>query len=130
VSVEDLVHGDDRHHVFGHRAAPDLELLRHSGVGRGQVAFLHTLVEAHLPGSLADRRVHIDVARPISFERLELRAQRLDVHAAPAGLVEMLGDRMQVRVPRADVDVEPGCLFVEQAIQHHVFEVLRVGEHV
>src|SRR6266478_2773386 len=126
---EDLVQGDDGNQVLGDGSASGPELVREGRIGCRQVALLKTFEEAHLAGGVAHRYVKIDVPRTVSLERLELGTKRLDIHPVPATLVEMLRDRVHVRVPGAHIDIEAGRLLVKQTIQHHVFEVLGVRVH-
>ena len=60
---------------------------------------------------------------------MELR-QRFDVDAAPATQREMLRDRVDDGVIRADVDEEACRLRSEEAPQHHVLTELREGHHL
>jgi len=64
----------------------------------------------------------------VSQEGKRLRF-RLDVDAVPSLLVEMAGDGLTDGMARTDVDIETVSLVLENPFEHHILEVLSVGNH-
>ena len=106
------------------------ELVCDDGIGCRQVSSPpYIRRSAYLPGASPTATLQVGVARRSRSKQLELRAERLDVNAVPAALVEMLGNGRML-VPGAHVDIEPARVFVKETVQHHILEVLGIRIHV
>ena len=101
-------------------------LLRNCGTRRGQSRARH-LVENGLARRRPQGELKVGVERTCGGEALEIVLRRLDVEAAPAPVVEGARDRTFVRMPCADIDVEPVRDVPQRPPEHDVLEVLRVG---
>ena len=95
----------------------------------GREARVAPLVEGHTAHRGADGHVEVGVAGSL-LDKLAVEAgDRLDVHARPALVVEVLGHRVDDGVVAADVDVAAPLDHVEHAVKDHILEVLCVGDH-
>ena len=65
----------------------------------------------------------------LHLQQFMLARHRFKVDAGPAGIVEMLRDGKQLRMPCTNVDIEPRLLPLEQAGEHYVLEILRIRDH-
>src|SRR6266404_4795620 len=54
---------------------------------------------------------------------------RLDVDAVPAEIIKPFGDAKVYRVRGAGIDIETVGAIAEHAIEHQIFEILRVADH-
>jgi hypothetical protein len=131
VLVEDGGQRGDRHvdGVHGHVLGPVLR--RQALVERGQAGVVDDVVELQVAGLEAHGRPEVDVAGPVGGDLLGQVGEGLDVDPAPAGLVEVLGDRVDDRVVGADVDVEAlvGVDRRQGPPEDDVLRVLCVREH-
>ena len=94
---------------------------RHSGaVNHGESSAAIFLARGH---------TEVDVAWPGRLEHCVVSRHRLDIDAAPTLFVEMSCHGLDVRVPRADIDIKSLPYIAERARQDYVLEILRVRDH-
>ncbi len=126
VQAADLGQGAHRHHDLAHGARAGM-CGGDGGVERRQPGALDR-VQHRLARPCAQRQLQGDVARPGGAQAGGLGGKRLDVHSAPAAVVEGAGDAVLVRVLGADVDKEAALDRAECPPQEDVLEVLGVGD--
>ena len=112
--------------VFDDLEAVTAMLRGNAGVGRRIAVPLADFVEGYRAVLFTRGEMQIDVVRPAFFQADEVRCEWLDIDATPAALVERARDAVDIRIVRADVDIEsvrPG----KATGKHHVFKVLGIA---